>query len=304
MPIFDSGQYVLYTGMKITPAAASPPSPRQTSLNWSAEERLRFIDAALFWNDRINRSDLMGHFGISVPQASADLKRYQSLAPHNIRYDGRAKSYMATQDFSPLFELASADGWPFGGPDIARSGLNIDVVPSPARTLEPWLVRRVVRAIRRALALRVLYQDMISPQPEWKWIAPSAFGSDGVRWHVRAWNIEKRRYEDLLFPRIFEIDGEQPREDLPPDEAWERFVTIRLRPAQRLNPPQRMVIERDYGMEHGVATIEVRAALLFLFLWRNRLDRSDRRSLVEVVNMNEVNAELKKINQAFAPNNP
>jgi hypothetical protein len=37
---------------------------------------------------------LTGHFGISVPQASADISRYQELAPDNIEYDASAKTYV------------------------------------------------------------------------------------------------------------------------------------------------------------------------------------------------------------------
>lgn len=53
-------------------------------LRWGIERRLEFIDFRLFWEGRINRSDLTDQFGISTPQASADLARYQEMAPSNL----------------------------------------------------------------------------------------------------------------------------------------------------------------------------------------------------------------------------
>ena len=44
---------------------------------WGQERRLEFIDFRLYWEGRINRSDLIDFFGISVPQASLDLAKYQ-----------------------------------------------------------------------------------------------------------------------------------------------------------------------------------------------------------------------------------
>jgi hypothetical protein len=61
---------------------------------------------------------------------------------------------------------------------------------------------------------------------------------------------------------------------------------------------QRLVIEADYGMEDGEVCLEVRAALLFLFLRRLGVDRSD--GLVEIANRDEVNASLAKVQERFA----
>ena len=75
-------------------------------MRWSIERRLEFIDFRLFWEKKVNRSDLVDFFGISVPQASADLGRYQEIASQNLVYDKRAKSYLATPEFEPaLLEL-------------------------------------------------------------------------------------------------------------------------------------------------------------------------------------------------------
>ena len=76
---------------------------------WSVEQRLEFIDFRLFWEGRVNRSDLVDHFGVSVPQASADLTQYQEQAKGNAVYDKYQKTYVAGPRFRPVFFEPSAD---------------------------------------------------------------------------------------------------------------------------------------------------------------------------------------------------
>src|SRR5262245_49499614 len=73
------------------------------------EQRLEFIEFPLVWEGGGNRSDITHFFGVSVPQASNDLARYQELAPKNIEYDRSGKRYFATGRFKPLFCKPDAD---------------------------------------------------------------------------------------------------------------------------------------------------------------------------------------------------
>ena len=73
---------------------------RRGSGPWGPERRLEFIDFRLQWDGRLNRSDLMEHFGISVPQASADIAAYAELAPDNLVYDRSARVYVASSGFA------------------------------------------------------------------------------------------------------------------------------------------------------------------------------------------------------------
>jgi hypothetical protein len=264
-------------------------------LRWSQEARLRAIDLAAFWEGRVNRAELIRRFGISVPQATNDLRDYQARAPRNLRYDTREKAYLAERDFRPLFGEPNAEGWLLDA--LAPRGLPVAMMPMPARRLDPWLLRRVVQAQRGRMALKILYQPMNQPEPSWRWISPVAFASDGLRWHLRAWNHDAWRHEHLLFPRMVELGEERPAGSLPPDTDWERLIPVRLRPAARLSPAQRRVIEADYGMESGEAVLEVRVAMLFLFLRRLGLDRGD--GLVEVANQPEIDAAMAEADARF-----
>lgn len=266
-------------------------------LRWGEEARLRAIDADAFWEGRVNRAGLMRRFGISVPQATIDLRAYQLLAPENLRYDTREKAYLATEGFKPLFGPPEAEAWLVAEAAVPSVGMPVAMNPMPPRLIDPWLLRRVLVARRKGMALRVSYQSMEVPDPVWVWIAPSAFGFDGIRWHLRAYNCDLGRYEDLLFPRMLEISGERPCSALPVDEDWERIVDVRIAPAARLSASQKAVIWRDYGMEDGEVTVQVRAAMLGLFLRRLRLDLGD--GLMEVRNRDEVEAVLTEVAGRF-----
>ena len=267
--------------------------PRSTAdLIWSQQSRLRALDTMAFWDGRVNRADLIRRFGISVPQATNDLRRYLELAPGNLRYDPRDKAYLTEPGFQPLFGTPSAEAW-LQADETALMGMPAEVAPLPSRRIDAWLLRRILAAKRGHEALRVQYQPMDEPNPSWRWITPVALGSDGVRWHLRAYNHDADRFDDMLFPRILEIGETQPEGPVPPDVDWNRYVTVRIRPARHLSSSQRAVVAADYGMDGGEGTIKVRAALLFVLVQRLRTDRPG--ALVEIENGQEVKAELRKL---------
>src|SRR5574344_2150671 len=63
------------------------------SNKWSRTRRIEFIDFRLSVDGKINRSDLVEFFGISIPQASLDLTYYRDLVKNctppreNLHYD-------------------------------------------------------------------------------------------------------------------------------------------------------------------------------------------------------------------------
>src|SRR5947208_1700764 len=79
------------------------PSGVRSGARWGQERRLEFIDYRLRWDGHLNRSDLTGFFGISVPQASLDLSEYTKRAPDNLAYDASVRIYKSGPSFRPLF---------------------------------------------------------------------------------------------------------------------------------------------------------------------------------------------------------
>lgn len=248
---------------------------KKQSRAWSAEARLQFIEFRLYWEGRINRADLISHFGISVPQSSLDLRSYLELAPGNVEYDSRRKAYFATSSFKPVLTTPNARDYlaqlemlqaeqdsPFSHRSFVSVPPSFDIAPFPERVVDPQTLKRVLHAIRERRALHMEYQSMNRPEPIWRWISPHAIGSDGFRWHIRAYCYENNKFIDFVFGRILAI-GESKDSEVDPseDSAWNNWIELTIGPNPSLAGGPRRVIELDYGMVGGLTKLIVREAL-------------------------------------------
>lgn len=64
---------------------------------WFKDRRQEFIAATLKQFGQVNRQDLVRQFGISVPQASADIAKFLASDPPHVAYDVSAKTYVLAQ---------------------------------------------------------------------------------------------------------------------------------------------------------------------------------------------------------------
>ncbi|MBI1890198.1 MAG: WYL domain-containing protein [Burkholderiales bacterium] len=244
--------------------------------SWSVLQRLRFIDFRLTWDGRINRGDLIEVFGVSVPQASLDLREYIARAPANVEYDKSRKFYFATPAFKPVFINPTAENYfaqlTMSEHDESPSGLHgvlnftppFDVLPSPERRMDFSTLRTIVQAIKAKTAIEIRYQSISTDLPGWRWIEPHALASDGMRWHVRAYCQHRSAFRDFVLGRILDIRGSRPAEVSPErDEEWNEHFRVVIAANPGLAAGQHEIIERDYAMENGKAEIVVRRALLF-----------------------------------------
>ena len=78
------------------------------TLSQSQRERLCHIDFKLYFLGSVNRTDLVSRFGIKEAAASRDMSLYKDLAPKNIEYDTKAKTYIQRESFSPIFQYSSS----------------------------------------------------------------------------------------------------------------------------------------------------------------------------------------------------
>lgn len=78
------------------------------TISQAQKERLFHIDFKLFFLGSVNRTDLVSRFGIKEAAASRDLSLYKELAPKNIEYDTKAKTYIQRESFTPLFEYSGS----------------------------------------------------------------------------------------------------------------------------------------------------------------------------------------------------
>jgi len=82
------------------PVKATLPVPTHS---YAVEQRLRMIDFLLKHYGCLRRVALMDYFGISMPQASADIKEYMKLVPQNMQYDSCQKMYRKSTTFQPIY---------------------------------------------------------------------------------------------------------------------------------------------------------------------------------------------------------
>jgi hypothetical protein len=260
------------------------PVDEKPNLRWGVERKLEFIEFRLFWEGSVNRSDIIETFNVSVNQASTDLNRYIALAPDNMIYDKSARAYVRASAFKPLFLKPAASLYLSQVRSIAEGIVDkedawignlpaFDATPSPARGIDPVVLRSIVTAIRRQEAIHIFYQSMSAPDPEWRWIAPHALAFDGFRWHARAHCEKSEEFRDFVISRVTEARQTRPAaQQVVADSAWHEIVELEIGPHPELSPNQKRVIELDYGMDDGKATILVRRALLYYALKRLGLD--------------------------------
>ena len=283
----------------------------ESAHRWGQARRLTFIDVRLQYDGRINRSDLIDFFAISVPQATADLKRYQELAPGNVTYDPRLRVYVTLKSFEPVFAHRTASLYLDDLARLARKMINstesfvgfippTGVVATPARAITPSEVATLVQAIRDKVTLKVVYQSMDMPEPSNWTISPHAVGLDGLRWHTRAWCHTRNIFRDFAIGRLKvleavpDIDGPSPDSD----EGWTTHVPVILVPHPDLSPSQREMVMRDYEMENGRTVLDCRKAMLFYTLRHLNLESAElkdaARQHVVVENRDDVNRWVKE----------
>lgn len=287
-------------------------------VRWSVKRRLEFIELRLYWDGRVNRGDLTSLFGISAPQASADLGRYQERAPSNMIYDAQMKCYVASAGFQPaLLEpdaqryltqlrllkegvLEARDVWAGRRPPF-------DIVPTIDRPVDPAILRRVLDAIHTGGALSIFYRSLSRPEPIWRWITPHALAYDGARWHVRAWCRLNKDFRDFLLSRIRGVaDAQADDVDAADDSEWQTVVPMRIGPHPGLSPEAQRTIALDYGMENEELVIETRVCLSFYLERRLNLDLDStllgpKRQQLVLLNRDEVDEIRRRAKFRGAP---
>ena len=254
-----------------------------TVLRWNVRKRLERIELLLMWDGRVNRADLTDFFGISDPQASADLTLYRKLASRNVVYDPSAKTYVASEQFEPV--LVEPDtGRYFSQLNLIATGImdpsqawfrnlpEFEALDSPRGQVKPAVLRSMLSAMRGRHSVHVHYQSMTRPKPTWRWVSPHALAFDGRRWHVRCFCHIRNEFRDFGLARILDL-GEHEDSPIDPktDTSWTTFIKVNVEPHPGLNPTQQKVVALDYGMKRGQLKLKVRKAMLFYLIHHHKL---------------------------------
>jgi predicted DNA-binding transcriptional regulator YafY len=179
----------------------------------------------------------------------------------------------------------------------------IGITPIPARRIDADTLRKFLAAIRNRRSITIEYQSLSDdrPDPLWREITPHAFGSDGLRWHVRAFCHIDRTFKDFIISRCLQIGGMgAPLANALDDLAWSTYFNIVLIPNPKLSPMQQKTVERDYGMQDGRCEMRLRLALLYYLDKRLRLDVAEKQDRpketpIIVANRGEYDCALKRV---------
>lgn len=236
-------------------------------------DRLAFVELRVRFIGEIRRQDLVARFGIQSAAASRDLALYKELAPGNIDYDTRGKSYVLGPDFRPIFDFPPervlswlTRGFGDGEPMQFKAPFTNAVLASeyPSRLTQPDLdvLASVTRAIHLGCPLAIEYHSITSGRTA-REIVPFALIDNGLRWHVRAFDRQTQEFRDFVITRIKRpvvLKGQPvaPHEMSDQDIQWTRIVELELVPHP--DQPRPEITEMDYGMQDGVLRIKLRAA--------------------------------------------
>ncbi len=260
--------------------------PMPLVLSHSQRERLAYLELKAFFIGELRRGDLEARFSIKPAAATRDLNAYRERAPDNLAYDRYVKAYVPTSHFCPVFPFSAErvlswllHGYGDGqGPTVART------IPceGAGELVQPdfGLLGEITRAIHTGRALRIDYLSLSSGAGK-RVIVPVALADNGLRWHVRAYDRQRKRFSDFVLTRITKVktldETVEGHERIEADGQWNRRIDLRLVPHPGLTHPQ--AVMADYGMRDGSLTLNVSAALAGYALQRWAVDCSSAHKL-------------------------
>lgn len=251
------------------------------SLTHSQRERLAFLELKAYFVGELRRADLEARFSIKPAAATRDLNAYRARAPDNLAYNRYIKAYFPTPRFRPVFPFSAERvlAWLLYGFGDGQGPVMARTIPceGAGELVQPdfGLLGEITRAIYTRRALQIHYLSLSSGATK-RVIVPIALADSGLRWHVRAYDRQRKRFSDFVLTRITkgktldESVGEH--EYIDADEQWNRRVALRLVPHPRLQHPEAIVA--DYGMKEGALSLNVSAALAGYALRRWAVDCS------------------------------
>ena len=163
------------------------------------DEKSYYIENIVWWEGKINATDLTRHLQISRDSASTILKHYDQQFPDNLTYDASRKARVITKKFKASHNVSRFDAYLKLIQKTANIHIaeNIEEVEAPFRNINAALVRPILKAIRKSLAIDIGYISLTSPDYLDRIIEPHTLIFDGLRWHVRAYLINLRGYQIL-----------------------------------------------------------------------------------------------------------
>ena len=251
-------------------------------LTFAQKQRLSFIDFSLLFKGSINRKELTEKFEMGMANATRDLTLYKELAPQNIDFNAKDRTYLQAKTFTPLFSYNSkqtlaklANKISDGFDGVLEIAFPVNA-PHQLNVPDIFIVAKIVQAVLKGKAISIIYTSLSSGSKA-REIVPHTIVDNGLRWHVRGFDRKSGSFRDFVITRISKVtikDNEvEAFEEEINDHQWVRMMDLSIVPhPNNVQYPQAIMM--DYGMENGVLELKVRAALVGYLLRRWNIDCS------------------------------
>ncbi|MFA3790842.1 WYL domain-containing protein [Aliiglaciecola sp. SL4] len=256
-------------------------------LTFAQKQRLSFIDFSLLFKGSINRKELTEKFEMGMANATRDLTLYKDLAPQNIDFNAKDRTYLQAKAFTPLFIYNSkqtlaklvnkiSDG--FDG--VLEISFPVNA-PYQLNVPDIFIVAKIVQAVLKGKAISIIYTSLSSGSKA-REIVPHTIIDNGLRWHVRGYDRKSNSFRDFVITRVSKVALlDKPVEEFEmaiEDNQWMRKMDLHIVP-HPTNVQYPQAIELDYGMDNGTLCLTVRAALVGYLLRRWNVDCTEDASL-------------------------
>lgn len=104
-------------------------------------------------------------------------------------------------------------------------------------------------------------------------ISPLAIINDGLRWHIRGYDHEHKKYKDFTLARFLSAeDGGESDISLADDSGWNIDVELQLEVHPEAKHPETVAL--DYDTEDGMKVVRIKSCMVGYFLRRWPIDFS------------------------------
>lgn len=259
-------------------------SKNEKKARWNVKKRLEFIEFRLFWTARLNRKDLVGTFGISAQQASADISTYERFAPMNLDYDSAQKSYLRAKGFTPrligswthryLLQLVAIEsGWMDAADTWFEGEQTIEIKSLIRKRVDSDVLMNVLDTIREERRMEMFYRSMTGSTASCRLIEPHALSYNSGRWYVRAWSSEHNDFRDYNLNRIETAKtAGAATVDRSLDFQWHHTIDLVIIPNPELPRERQAALEYEYEMPDGSLRVNCRLSVSFYLMNEHNLD--------------------------------
>ncbi|MDV6316253.1 WYL domain-containing protein [Idiomarina sp. HP20-50] len=259
-------------------------------LSPAQQQRLRFLEAKLVWEGKINRKAICEQFDLTPNHITREISDYRNYFPQNLSYDVTARAYQATEKFEPYFfkyepgeylsllKLYATDESSTILSELA-SPIAAEVLAEPMGKLQQHVLQLLIRAVHSHTGLRIAYLSFSQAREIERDIWPHTFIWNGDRWHVRAFDKLRHEYIDIVPQRITKVAAlnRQLPTSATEDHDWIESEQLSVIPNPNFSKKQQAMIGQEYGMEEIgkqlTWRVNLRRCLIPYFLFRYRLDQ-------------------------------